>query len=129
MCVWWFNFDCSTAQQFYGLNAEIGKISGGGSSYTGGNINGNGFSGTGGGFGGPSGQQGSFSSALGGIGNVGAPSQSYGPPPIGGSGSVTGRGGNGNAGFNNGNGGRGGAVGNRNLQPPSGLYQVPAAGK
>ncbi|XP_069174674.1 uncharacterized protein [Procambarus clarkii] len=25
VCDWWYNFDCSTAQQFYGLNAQIGQ--------------------------------------------------------------------------------------------------------
>nr|XP_027207300.1 trihydrophobin-like [Penaeus vannamei] len=30
VCDWWYNFDCSTAEQFYGLNAEIGNINGNG---------------------------------------------------------------------------------------------------
>nr|XP_027211169.1 aspartate and glycine-rich protein-like [Penaeus vannamei] len=30
VCDWWYNFDCSTAEQFYGLNAELGNINGNG---------------------------------------------------------------------------------------------------
>nr|XP_027207301.1 insoluble matrix shell protein 4-like [Penaeus vannamei] len=41
VCDWWYNFDCSTAEQFYGLNAEIGNINGNG--YSNGNGNGNGY--------------------------------------------------------------------------------------
>ncbi|XP_042203189.1 uncharacterized protein LOC121853242 [Homarus americanus] len=26
VCDWWFNVDCAASQQFFGLNAEIGKI-------------------------------------------------------------------------------------------------------
>ncbi|KAK6996828.1 hypothetical protein SK128_019857, partial [Halocaridina rubra] len=26
VCDWWFNFDCSSAEQFFGLNADIGKV-------------------------------------------------------------------------------------------------------
>nr|XP_045601080.1 keratin, type I cytoskeletal 9-like [Procambarus clarkii] len=117
VCDWWYNFDCSTAQQFYGLNAEIGK-----SSYSGGNGNGiSSYSGNSGGFGAVVNQQGQFSSGVGGSGNVGAPSQSYGAPAINGNG----RGGNRNLGFNSGGGGRNGGTGNRNIQPPSALYQLP----
>ncbi|XP_042222246.1 uncharacterized protein LOC121866545, partial [Homarus americanus] len=25
VCYWWFNFDCSSAPRYYGLNADIGK--------------------------------------------------------------------------------------------------------
>ncbi|KAK8747656.1 hypothetical protein OTU49_016517, partial [Cherax quadricarinatus] len=34
VCDWWYNFDCSTAQQFYGLNAQIGVVSGNGNGYS-----------------------------------------------------------------------------------------------
>ncbi|KAG7168978.1 U-scoloptoxin(01)-Cw1a-like 20 [Homarus americanus] len=31
VCDWWYNFDCFNADQFYNLNAEIGRVSGSGS--------------------------------------------------------------------------------------------------
>ncbi|XP_042222245.1 U-scoloptoxin(01)-Er1a-like, partial [Homarus americanus] len=46
VCDWWYNFDCFNADQFYNLNAEIGRVSGSGS--------GGGVGGTGGGGGGNS---------------------------------------------------------------------------
>ncbi|KAG7160700.1 U-scoloptoxin(01)-Er1a-like 16, partial [Homarus americanus] len=34
VCDWWYNFDCSTASQFYDLNALIGVVNGNGNGYT-----------------------------------------------------------------------------------------------
>ncbi|XP_068241371.1 uncharacterized protein [Palaemon carinicauda] len=103
VCDWWYNFDCSTAEQFFGLNADIGKVSSG--------ANGNGASGA------PSESYGTPSESY------SAPSESYGAPPRNGNR-------NGNA---NGNGNRNGNTnGNRNrngnggnVSKPSGLYQTP----
>ncbi|XP_037797062.1 U-scoloptoxin(01)-Er1a-like [Penaeus monodon] len=45
VCDWWFNFDCTSAQQFYQLNAEIGRVGnanfGAGNSFGAGNFAGN----------------------------------------------------------------------------------------
>ncbi|XP_042242205.1 trihydrophobin-like [Homarus americanus] len=41
VCDWWYNFDCSTAEQFYDLNAQIGQTNGNGNGYGTGNGSGN----------------------------------------------------------------------------------------
>ncbi|KAL7648915.1 UNVERIFIED_CONTAM: hypothetical protein RMT77_000850 [Armadillidium vulgare] len=74
VCDWWYNVDCSSSAQFYGLNAEIGKVpekSGYGSN---GRSNEIGF-----------GNTGSDNLGLGDFSNhgrqsIGAPSQAYGVP-------------------------------------------------
>ncbi|XP_071520478.1 uncharacterized protein [Panulirus ornatus] len=109
VCDWWFNFDCSTAEQFYDLNAEIGKVNDNG--------NGGGYDSNGAGFGASGNLRGSFTGSR--NGNGGTPSQSYGAPS-------SNRGnGSGHRGYGTGNGSRNGGNGNGNVQAPSGLYQTP----
>ncbi|XP_066940430.1 uncharacterized protein, partial [Macrobrachium rosenbergii] len=120
VCDWWFNFDCSTAEQFYGLNAEIGKVTGNGNNGYGG-ANGNGFGIRDNGLGSPSGAQSPFGGAPGtGTIAVGAPSGSHGAGAPG-----TGSNGGGGGNFVGGNGDfRGNGIGGV-PQAPSGLYQSP----
>ncbi|XP_064097237.1 uncharacterized protein LOC135208497 [Macrobrachium nipponense] len=119
VCDWWFNFDCSTAQQFYGLNAEIGKVTGNGNNGYSGGANGNGFGIRDNGIGSSSGVQGPYGGAPGtGIINGGAPSGSHGA-------GAPGTGSNGGGHFVGGNGNFGGNGIGGVPQPPSGLYQSP----
>ncbi|XP_068236081.1 uncharacterized protein [Palaemon carinicauda] len=108
VCDWWFNFDCSTAEQFYGLNANIGQVNGNGNGI--GNGDGNGY-GTGNGNG--------FGNRNGGTGTSSGLSNSYGAPGTGGvnGGTSAGTGSTGGVSGGNGNGG--------SPQGPSGLYQAP----
>ncbi|XP_068236082.1 eggshell protein 2A-like [Palaemon carinicauda] len=118
VCDWWFNFDCSTAEQFYGLNADIGKTNGNGNGYGGGN--GNVFGGSSSGSGTSSGlRRANGNGGVAGNGNGGYRSN----------GGVAG---NGNGGYRsnggvagNGNGGYSGNGNGRVPQTPSSLYQSP----
>ncbi|KAG7168979.1 U-scoloptoxin(01)-Er1a-like 7 [Homarus americanus] len=71
VCDWWFNFDCTTADQFYDLNNEIGRVPS-----RGGGGGGGGSGGGGGGSGGGGGGGGSYA----GGGGVRPPSSQYGAP-------------------------------------------------
>ncbi|KAG7160706.1 eggshell protein 2A-like [Homarus americanus] len=124
VCDWWFNFDCSTAEQFYGLNAEIGKTNGNGNGNGYNNGNGNGFGNVNGnGFGNGNGNGIGSGNGFNGNGGGNGGSQTYGTPTRNTNGNRNGGNGNRNSGFRGGNGGRNG--GNGNVQAPSGLYQTP----
>ncbi|XP_042236679.1 pro-resilin-like isoform X2 [Homarus americanus] len=86
VCDWWYNFDCSTAEQFYELNALIGQVGANSDS-----------------FGSASSSQGSFSSFSNGNVNGGSPSSVY-QVPESSNGNTIGSRGNGNNDFSNGRG-------------------------
>ncbi|XP_068236083.1 loricrin-like [Palaemon carinicauda] len=146
VCDWWFNFDCSTAEQFYALNADIGKTNGNGNGYGGGN--GNVFGGSSSGSGTSSGLRrangnggvagngnGGYRSNGGIAGNGNGGYRSNGGVAGNGNGAYRGNGGvtgNGNSGYRS----NGGVAGNGNAgysgngigrvpQTPSSLYQSP----